>query len=231
MAAIIAGAGESTGAALMRLFAARGLKVRGARRRPPTVPDGAAHVSAVDFRVEEAVEAFVDGVEASSGPIRLAVHNIGANVRFDVADTTPRVYRKTWELAALSSLHFARAVAPRMAERGEGTIIFTGATASTRGGAGFCAFAGAMHAKRALAQSLARELGPSGVHVCHVIIDGPIDTPFVRQLIGEDKYETLKSRGGMLDPDAIAEHYWALHKQPKSAWTHESDLRPSCERW
>ena len=231
MSAIIAGAGESTGAALMRLFAARGLKVHGARRRPPTVPDGAAHVSAVDFRVEEAVEAFVDGVEASSGPIRLAVHNIGANVRFDVADTTPRVYRKTWELAALSSLHFARAVAPRMAERGEGTIIFTGATASTRGGAGFCAFAGAMHAKRALAQSLARELGPSGVHVCHVIIDGPIDTPFVRQLIGEDKYETLKSRGGMLDPDAIAEHYWALHKQPKSAWTHESDLRPSCERW
>ena len=100
-----------------------------------------------------------------------------------------------------------------MAARGEGTIIFTGATASLRGQAGFCAFSGAMHAKRALAQSLARELGPAGVHVCHVVIDGPIDTPFVRQIIGEDHYTALKAKGGLLEPDAIAEHYWALHEQ------------------
>ena len=227
MAAIIAGAGESTGAALTRLFAARGLAVHGARRRPK---DGDGTI-AVDFREEDAVESFVANVEQTSGPIRLAVHNIGANVRFDVADTTPRVYRKTWELAALSSLHFARAIGPRMAERGAGTIIFTGATASTRGSAGFSAFAGAMHAKRALAQSLARELGPKGVHVAHTIIDGPVDTPFVRQLLGEDRYGALKAKGGLLEPDAIAQHYWSLHEQPSSAWTFESDLRPHCERW
>ena len=234
MSALIAGAGESTGAALAKLFAARGLAVHGARRRPPHRDEANAAFtpSAVDFRDEDAVNAFVSSVEESSGPIKLAVHNIGANVRFSVADTTPRVYQKTWELAALSALHFARAIGPRMAERGEGTMIFTGATASTRGQAGFCAFAGAMHAKRALAQSLARELGPQGVHVCHVVIDGPIDTPFVWQLIGDEaKYAALKAKGGLLQPDDIAEHYWALHQQRPTAWSFESDLRPSVERW
>ena len=118
-----------------------------------------------------------------------------------------------------------------MVARGEGTIIFTGATASLRGQAGFCAFAGAMHSKRALAQSLAREIGPRGVHVAHVVVDGPIDTPFVRTLLGEDKYAALKANGGLIEPAAVAEHYWALHEQRPTAWTHESDLRPSVERW
>lgn len=232
-AAIIAGMGEATGAALAAGFAARGLSVHGARRRPPTgvdAPDG-VRVHACDFRDEAAVEAFVGDVEQASGATALAVHNIGANVRFDVLDTTERVYRKTWELAALSSLHFAKAVGRRMAERGEGTLIFTGATASTRGAAGFSAFSGAMGAKRHLAQSLARELGPRGVHVCHVVIDGPVDTPFVRSLLGEQRYAALKAKGGLLEPDAIAAAYWALHEQPPSAWTHEMDLRPHCERW
>ena len=187
-------------------------------------------MSAVDFRDEDAVEAFVAKVE-ESGPVKLAVHNIGANVHFSVADTTPRVYKKTWELAALSSLHFAKAVGSRMAKRGEGTLIFTGATASTRGGAGFCAFAGAMSAKRMLAQSLAREIGPQGVHVAHTIIDGPIETAFVRQIIGEDRFTALQAKGGLLKPEDIAEAYWALHMQPRSAWTHELDLRPFCERF
>ncbi|EOD33901.1 hypothetical protein EMIHUDRAFT_351545 [Emiliania huxleyi CCMP1516] len=230
--AIIAGAGASTGAAVARMCAARGLAVHGARRRPPPQQSGDTFtVSAVDFRDEESVEAFVARVEESSGPVALGVHNIGANVQFSVADTTPQVFRKTWELAALSSLHFARALGARMASRGEGTLIFTGATASLRGAASFSAFAAAMHAKRALAQSLARELGPQGVHVAHVVIDGPVDTPFVRQLLGEEKYGLLKQRGGLLEPDAIAEHYWALHQQPKSAWSFESDLRPYAERW
>jgi NAD(P)-dependent dehydrogenase (short-subunit alcohol dehydrogenase family) len=177
------------------------------------------------------VQAFVAKVEEEAGPIQLAVHNIGANVRFDIAETTPRVFTKCWELAALSSLHFAKAIGPKMAERGEGTMIFTGATASLRGQAGFSAFAGAMHAKRALAQSVARELAPSGVHVCHAVIDGPIDTAFVRGLLGEEQYAALKSRGGLLEPEAIADAYWALHEQRRSAWTHELDLRPFCERW
>ena len=165
MSAVVAGAGGSTGLALMRAFASRGLISHGARRRPSDaeLPPN-SHLHACDFRDEAAVEAFVEHVESTSGPVRLAVHNIGANVRFDVFDTTERVYRKTWELAALSSLFFAKSIGRRMAERGEGTLIFTGATASTRGGAGFSAFAGAMGAKRHLAQSLARELSPRGVH-------------------------------------------------------------------
>ena len=234
MAALIAGLGDSTGLALARKFSAHGLAVHGARRRPPVgappLPAGVT-VSAVDFRNAEAVEAFVASIEEVSGPIRVGVHNIGANVRFPVADTTPRVYQKTWELASLSALHFARALGPRMAARGEGTLLFTGATASLRGGAGFSAFAGAMAAKRALAQSLARELGPSGVHVAHVVIDGPIDTPFVAQILGESAFTALRAKGGLLQPDDIADAYWMLHKQPRSAWTFELDLRPFCERW
>lgn len=232
MAALIAGCGEATGLALARQFVARGLAVHGARRRPPEEPPPpGVTLAPVDFRRPEEVEAFVAEVEAVSGPIRIGVHNIGANVRFPVADTSERVYRKTWELAALSAFHFAKALGPRMAARGSGTLVFTGATASVRGGAGFCAFSGAMHAKRALAQSLSRELGPKGVHVCHVVIDGPIDTPFVRSVVGDSVFEALRAKGGLLDPDAIAEHYWALHQQPPCAWTHESDLRPHCETW
>lgn len=118
-----------------------------------------------------------------------------------------------------------------MAERGSGTMIFTGATASRRGAAGFSAFSGAMGAKRMLAQSLARELGPKGVHVAHVVVDGPIDTPFVRELVGEVAFLALREKGGLLEPDAIAAAYWALHEQPRAAWTHEMDLRPFCEKW
>ena len=233
MSALIAGAGESTGLALARHFAARGLAVHGARRRPPQQAEQHDGITmhAVDFRQEDQVEELVERVEQMSGPLQLAVHNIGANVRFSLEDTTPRVFRKTWELAALSAFHFAKSIGPRMARQGHGTLVFTGATASTRGAAGFAAFAGAMHAKRALAQSTARELGPSGVHVCHIVIDGPIDTPFVRHLLGEERYAGLRAKGGLLAPEDIAETYWALHEQKPSAWTHELDLRPSCERW
>mmetsp|Transcript_21728 Transcript_21728/g.35864 ORF Transcript_21728/g.35864 Transcript_21728/m.35864 type:complete len:232 (-) Transcript_21728:328-1023(-) len=231
MAAIVAGAGDSTGMALARLFSSKGLLVFGARRRPTTqeLPEGVSMCS-VDFRQEDAVEGFVDSVETAA-PITLAVHNIGANVHFKVFDTTERVYRKTWELAALSSLFFAKSIGKRMAERGRGTLIFTGATASTRGAAGFSAFAGAMSAKRSLAQSLARELGAKGVHVAHVVIDGPIDTPFVRQILGDTKYASMREQGGLIDPDAIAAAYWSLHEQKPSAWTHEMDLRPYSERF
>jgi short-subunit dehydrogenase len=114
-----------------------------------------------------------------------------------------------------------------MLPRGRGTILFTGATASLRGGAGFSAFAGAKHALRALAQSLARELGPQGIHVAHVVIDGAIDTAFIAQNFPE-RY-ALKDRAGILDPDHIADNYWHLHQQPRSAWTHELDLRPWME--
>jgi NAD(P)-dependent dehydrogenase (short-subunit alcohol dehydrogenase family) len=142
---------------------------------------------------------------------------------------TSRVYFKTWEMGCFGGFLMGREVAKVMAPRGCGTILFTGATASLRGGVGFAAFAGAKHALRALAQSMAREFGPLGIHVAHVVIDGAIDTPFIRENFPE-RY-ALKERQGILDPEAIAENYWRLHLQPRSAWTHELDLRPWIEKW
>jgi NAD(P)-dependent dehydrogenase (short-subunit alcohol dehydrogenase family) len=159
----------------------------------------------------------------------VAVFNIGANVRFSVTDTTERVYRKVWEMGALSGFLMGREVAKAMLKRGQGTIIFTGATASLRGAAGFSAFAGAKHALRALAQSMARELGLQGIHVAHTVIDGAIDTQFIAENFPA-RY-ALKNEDGILNPDHIAEAYWQLHRQPRSAWTHELDLRPWMENW
>ena len=173
--------------------------------------------------------ALVSGIEAEVAPIEVAVFNIGANVRFAVTDTTERVYRKVWEMGALAGFLVGREAARAMQPRGRGTIIFTGATASLRGSAGFSAFAGAKHALRALAQSMARELGPEGIHDAHAVIDGAIDTAFIARNFPA-RY-ALKSRDGILDPEAIAESYWQLHRQPRSAWTHEMDLRPWIETW
>ena len=117
----------------------------------------------------------------------------------------------------------------RMVTRERGTILFTGATASLRGSANFAAFAGAKHALRALAQSMARELGPKNIHVAHVVVDGAIDTEFIRSNF--PARAALKDQDGILSPDAIAEVYWQLHLQPRSAWTHEMDLRPWLETW
>jgi NAD(P)-dependent dehydrogenase (short-subunit alcohol dehydrogenase family) len=162
-------------------------------------------------------------------PIEVAVHNIGANVRFGIRETTARVYRKVWEMAAFSAFLTGREAARVMVPRGAGTILFTGATASVRGGAGFSAFAGAKHAVRALAQSMARELGPQNIHVAHSIIDGAIDTAFIRDTFPE--IYARKADDGLLQPDAIADAYWQLHVQPRTAWTHELDLRPWSESW
>jgi short-subunit dehydrogenase len=160
------------------------------------------------------------------------VFNIGANVPSSILDETARKYFKIWEMACLGGMLNGREVARRMVAReGEpkGTIIFTGATASLRGSANFAAFAGAKHALRALAQSMARELGPRGIHVAHTIIDGAIDTEFIRENFPQ-RY-ALKSQDGILNPDHIAENYWMLHQQPRDAWTHELDLRPWSEKF
>ncbi len=235
-AVLVVGAGDATGGAIARRFAREGYVACVTRRQAdklqPLVQSiqaagGQAHAFGTDARDEAATVAMVAQIERDIAPIEVAVFNIGANVNFSVIDTTERVYRKVWEMGALAGFLIGREAARVMAARGRGTIIFTGATASVRGGKGFAAFAGAKHALRALAQSLAREMAPQGVHVAHVVIDGAIDTAFIQQNFPQ-RY-ALKDQDGILNPNHIADAYWQLHQQPRSAWTHEMDLRPWME--
>ncbi len=236
--ALVIGAGDATGGAIARRFAREGyftcVTRRNADKLQPLIArieaeGGKARAFGSDARREEQVIALIDTIERDIGPIEVAVYNVGGNVRFPIREMTSRVYFKTWEMGCFGGFLMGREVAKVMAPRGRGTILFTGATASLRGGAGFAAFAGAKHALRALAQSMAREFGPLGIHVAHVVIDGAIDTPFIRESFPE-RY-ALKEQQGILDPEAIAENYWRLHLQPRSAWTHELDLRPWIEKW
>jgi NAD(P)-dependent dehydrogenase (short-subunit alcohol dehydrogenase family) len=235
---LVIGAGDATGGAIARRFARGGYTAcvtrRTADKLQPLVEriraeGGRAEAFASDARREDEVAALFDRVEAEQGPIEVLVFNIGANVPASILDETARKYFKVWEMACFAGFLNAQAAARRMLARGRGTILFTGATASLRGGANFAAFAGAKHALRALAQSMARELGPKGIHVAHVVVDGAIDTEFIRSNFPE-RY-ALKDQGGILDPDHIAENYWHLHQQPRDAWTFELDLRPYMERW
>jgi NAD(P)-dependent dehydrogenase (short-subunit alcohol dehydrogenase family) len=236
--ALIVGAGDATGGAIARRFAAGGYVAcvtrREAAKLRPLVESieaagGRARAFGSDARREDQVVALVERIEAEVGPIEVLVFNIGANVPCSILDETARKYFKIWEMAGLAGFLNGREVARRMVGRGRGTILFTGATASLRGSANFAAFAGAKHALRALAQSMARELGPRNIHVAHVVVDGSIDTEFIRSNF-PDKYAT-KVDDGILDPAHIAENYWYLHRQPRDAWTFEIDLRPWNERW
>lgn len=235
-AAIVIGAGDATGGAIARRFAKGGYVACVTRRsEEKLIPlldqirseGGEARGFGSDARKEEEVAELFATVEREVGPVEVMVFNIGANVNFPILEMTERVYRKVWEMGAYSGFLTGREAARVMVPRGKGTIIFTGATASLRGGAGFSAFAGAKFALRALAQSMARELGPKGIHVAHPIIDGAIDTAFIRDNFPA-RY-TLKDEDGILNPDHIAEMYWQLHMQPRDAWTHELDLRPWME--
>lgn len=239
-ACLIIGAGDGVGAALARAFAQEGLAVC-VTRRPRHLDQleslagsiraagGTAHAFGVDARNEAEMIALVDRIEAEVGPLEVVVFNIGANVRFPVVETTAQVYSKVWEMAALAGFFTGREAARVMGPRGRGTILFTGATASTRGAAGFSAFAGAKAALRQLAQSLAREMGPRGVHVAHVVIDGMIDGTFARSLVPD--IQPLLDGDDILKPDEIAKNYVWLHRQQRSAWTFEMDLRPFKETW
>ena len=237
-AVLVIGAGDATGGAIARRFAREGyiacVTRRTADKLRPLVDSiqaegGQAYGFASDARKEEDVTALVATIEAEIAPIEVVVFNIGANVRFGILDTTERVYRKVWEMAALAGFLAGREAARVMLPRGHGSIFFTGATASLRGSAGFSAFAGAKHALRALAQSMARELGPQGIHVAHLVIDGAIDTEFIARNFPE-RY-ARKADEGILSPESIAEAYWQLHRQPRNAWTFEQDLRPWMETW
>jgi len=236
--ALVVGAGDSTGSAIGARFAREGyvacLTRRSADKLEPALEriraaSGQAFGYGSDARKEEEVVALIEQIEQERGPIEVFVFNIGANVPSSILEETSRKYFKIWEMAAFSAFLTAREVARRMVARGRGTILFTGATAGLRGSANFAAFAGAKHALRALAQSMARELGPKNIHVGHIVIDGAIDTEFIRSNFPE-RY-ALKEQDGILNPEHIAENYWYLHTQPRDAWTFELDLRPYMERW
>ncbi|MEE1948917.1 SDR family oxidoreductase [Pseudomonas alcaligenes] len=235
---LVIGAGDATGGAIAKRFAREGYVACVTRRSvdklQPLVDEiraggGEAHGFASDARKEEEVAALVEGIERDIGPIEAFVFNIGANVPCSILEETARKYFKIWEMACFSAFLTGQAVARRMVTRGRGTILFTGATAGLRGAAHFAAFAGAKHGVRALAQSMARELGPRNIHVAHVVVDGAIDTAFIRDTF-PDIY-ARKDQDGILDPEHIADNYWFLHAQPRDAWTFELDLRPWMEKW
>lgn len=237
-AILVIGAGDATGGAIAKRFAREGyiacVTRRSAGKLEPLVQEiraagGQAHGFGSDARKEDEMASLIEHIESQIAPIEVAVFNIGANVRFGITETTARVYFKVWEMACFAGFLMGRETAKRMLPRGRGTILFTGATASLRGRDGFAAFAGAKHGLRALAQSMARELWPQGIHVAHPIIDGAIDTDFIRSNFPE-RY-ALKEQDGIVSPEAIADAYWAIHQQPRNAWTHETELRPWLESW
>jgi NAD(P)-dependent dehydrogenase (short-subunit alcohol dehydrogenase family) len=239
-ACLVVGAGDGVGGAIARAFAAEGLEVCVTRRARNLeqleelaasirADGGKARAYGVDARSEDEMVALVDRIEAEVGPLEVVVFNIGANVRFDLTETTSRVFHKVWEMACFAGFLTLREAARVMQPRGKGTILITGATASVRGRQGFSAFSSAKHGLRAVAQSAARELGPQGIHVAHVVVDGAIDGVFARTNI-PDREERL-GRDAILKPEEIAANYVWLHKQQRSAWTHELDLRPWTEAW
>ncbi|QIO08734.1 SDR family oxidoreductase [Acinetobacter lanii] len=236
--ALVIGAGDATGGEIAKRFAGGGYAVcmtrRNAEKLQPLIDEIKAQGSeafgfASDARKEDQVIELIEKIESEIGPIEVMVFNIGANVPCSILEETARKYFKIWEMACFSAFLTGREVAKRMVTRERGTIIFTGATAGLRGAAYFGAFAGAKHALRALAQSMARELGPRNIHVAHVVVDGAIDTEFI-QTTFPALYEK-KEQDGILNPAHIAENYWHIAHQPRDAWTHELDLRPWMEKW
>jgi len=238
--ALIIGCGDDTGAAIARAFAREGLHVCLSRRprhadkldtlaKEIHASGGQATACPVDARDEDAVTELFKNIENNIGPLEVVIFNIGANVRFSITETTSRVFRKVWEMATFAGFLTGREAAKHMLPRERGTIIFTGATASVRGSSGFAAFASAKFALRALAQSMARELGPKNIHVAHVVIDGAIDTNFIRSMLPD--VDAKRAQDAILNPDHVAANYVMLHNQPRTAWTHELDLRPWVEKF
>jgi hypothetical protein len=234
----IVGAGDFIGSAIARRFAREGYQLHLARRDGAKLDGlvaeivaagGTAIAHSVDARSEDAIVAFLDAANAAA-PLELVVFNIGANVNFPILETTERVFRKVWEMACYAGFLTGREAARHLLANQGGSIFFTGATASMRGGSGYAAFASAKFGLRAVAQSMARELGPKNIHVAHLIIDSAVDTAWVRERIAE-RTGAPPPADRLMDPDSIAETYWQLHRQPRDAWTHELDLRPAGEPW
>jgi NAD(P)-dependent dehydrogenase (short-subunit alcohol dehydrogenase family) len=240
--AILVGAGDAIGAAVARRFAAGGYAVcicrRDAAKSQALVDElsaagSAVHAFGVDARQEAEVQSLFARIEKEIGPIEVCLFNAGSNVSKPLLETTDKLFFKAWELACYAGFLVGREAARYMVSRGRGTILFTGATASLRGGSGFAAFASAKFGLRAVAQSMARELGPKNIHVVHLIIDAGVDSAAI--------HARMKAANGIeageIPPDSltktssIAEAYWFAHRQSRDGWTHELDLRPAMERW
>ena len=226
------GAAAGLGAALARRFGREGLHVVIAGRTPARLDavateikqaGGSTKVVVADAAQEKDIVALLDEA-ASHGPLELVAYNVGNAAMIPSLDMSGAQFETMWRQNALGGFLVGREAARRMLPQGHGTIIFTGATASLRARPPFLAFASAKAALRAVAQGLAREFGPQGIHVAHVVIDGVIHGD---QALGRfPDFVKAKGKEGLLDPDEIAEAYWALHCQRRSAWTHELDLRP-----
>jgi len=242
LSAAVIGAGDYIGAAIARKFAAEGFAVfvgrRNGEKLAPLLAEieaagGRASGRSLDARKEDDVAAFLREAEATA-PLDVCVFNIGANVNFPLLETTERVFRKVWELACYSGFLAGREAATLMLPRGRGNIFFTGATASLRGGIGYAAFASAKFGLRAVAESTARELGPKGIHVAHLIIDAGVDTAWVRERIaareGEGALANLDPNR-LMRPAAVAEAYWQIYQEPRDAWSFEREIRPFGEKW
>jgi NAD(P)-dependent dehydrogenase (short-subunit alcohol dehydrogenase family) len=237
---LVIGAGEGVGGAIATAFAAAGHPVV-ITRRPRNLDQlevlaatmraagGVAHAMGVDARDEAEMTALFDRIESDIGPLEIVVFNIGANVRFGLVETTARVFTKVWEMACFAGFLTTREAARVMLPRGRGSILITGATASMRGRENFAAFAAAKAGLRMMAQSAARELGPKGIHVAHVVVDGAIDGVFTRT--HRKDADALLEADRILRPEEIATNFVMLHRQQRSAWTHELDLRPWTESW
>lgn len=236
--ALIMGAGEGSGGAHARRFARGGYTVcavrRDAEKLSPLIETikaegGCAFAYGTDASCEGEVVSLVAAIEQDVGSIEVAIYNVGGLTKGSVTELSAKDFCSAWETSCLGAFLMGREVAKRMLPRKKGTLLFTGATSSLRGSAGFSGSAVGKHGIRALAQSLARELGPQGIHVAHTIIDGGIATPQIRERYA-DKISQLPPNA-LLEPDDLAEAYWQLHKQPKSIWTQELDLRPWVEKW
>jgi len=236
----VVGAGDYIGAEIAKKFAAEGFTVFAGRRNgdklAPLVKEiedagGSIVARSLDARKEDEINAFLQDADKQA-PLEVTIFNVGANVNFPILETTDRVFRKVWEMACWAGFLAGRESARLMLPRGRGNIFFTGATASLRGGSGFAAFASAKFGLRAVAQAMARELGPKQIHVAHLIIDSGVDTAWVRerreQLWGK---ESLSNPDLLMPPASVADAYWQLYQQPKSAWTFELEIRPFGEKW
>jgi NAD(P)-dependent dehydrogenase (short-subunit alcohol dehydrogenase family) len=240
--AAVIGAGDFIGAAIAKKFATEGFTIFAGRRQGEklaplgqeiTTAGGVMHGRSLDARKEEEIVRFLEDAETHA-PLEVCVFNIGANVNFPIIETTGRVFRKVWEMACYSGFLAGREAARHMLPRGRGAIFFTGATASRRGGSGYAAFSSAKFGLRAVAESMGRELWPQGIHVAHLIIDSGVDTAFVRDRIkareGEEGLANLDPNR-LMPPASIAESYWQLYQQPRSAWVFEQEIRPFGEKW